>query len=539
MHEKYTMDEIVTLPCGQLEGIRLTEARSTAWLGVPFAMPPVGSLRWKAPREIKPWSHRLSARDYRNSCAQMSPEGPVGSEDCLYLNIWRPDHAEDGLPVLVFLHGGGNVSGSGRDFQGRQLAPETNSIVVTVNYRLGAMGFFRHPALRTGDPLDDSGNYGLLDIIHALKWVQRNIAYFGGNPANVTLAGQSAGARNALAACLSPLSDGLIHKLFVMSGGLTTAKSELGEFKANEILRALLLQEGLATNPVEADEWISNRSAEEIAGFLHQQNAASFAEAIGDPGLRMNAFPHLFEDGTVIPIGGFANLGLCGQTRLPIVLGSTATEFSVFALGDPYFLNRLQNGRLEREAEEKSFYEAAVQYGSELYASFNVEEVADKWMEASPENTIFAYRFHWGLRDGVIDPSIRFRIGASHGADIPFYTGDFTGVLQNFPAGVVTEHNEPGRRQLSDRMRSYLQSFLHTGDPNGEGQPHWKRWISDPLSSDILALDADEEQAVVRMDKKLLAHDILSRLKKDARLTADQRTWLRTRLFAGRFFWKD
>ncbi|MCR2806317.1 carboxylesterase family protein [Paenibacillus soyae] len=539
MHENDTRNEIVTLPCGQLEGLRLTEARSIAWLGVPYAMPPVGGLRWKAPREVEPWGDRLSARDFRSSSVQMSPQGPVGSEDCLYLNIWRPDHAEDGLPVLVFLHGGGNVAGSGRDFQGWQLAPETNSIVVTVNYRLGAMGFFLHPALRTGDPLDDSGNYGLLDVIQALKWVHRNITYFGGDPANVTLAGQSAGARNALAASLSPLCKGLIHKLYVMSGGLTTADSKLGESKANEILSALLLEDGLASNPIEAEEWISNQTVEEISGFLHQQNAARFAEAIGDTGLRMNAFPHLFEDGTVIPIGGFANLGLPGHPCLPIVLGSTATEFSGFALGDSYFSNHMQSGLLESQAEEKNLYEAAVQYGSELYAAFNVEEVADKWKKASPDSPIFAYRFRWGLRDGVIDPSIRFQIGANHGADIPFYTGDFSGVMQNFPAGVVTERNEPGRKQLSDWMRCYLRGFLHMGDPNGEGPPPWNRWTADPLSPDILALDADEEQAVVQMDKKLLAHDILSGLMKDSRLTAEQRAWLRTYLFAGRFFWKE
>lgn len=116
------------------------------------------------------------------------------------------------MPVFVFLHGGGNIGGSGKDFQGGILARETNSIVVTVNYRLGAMGFFRHSALLTRDPLDDSGNYGLLDILLALKWVQKNIVSFGGNPDNVTLAGQSAGARNALVAYLSPLGEGLFHK---------------------------------------------------------------------------------------------------------------------------------------------------------------------------------------------------------------------------------------------------------------------------------------------------------------------------------------
>lgn len=539
MNAKDTINEIVTISSGQLKGMRLTEVGAFAWLGIPYAKPPVDKLRWKAPREVEPWTGVLPVIDFNNSGVQVNQGVPNGSEDCLYMNIWRPDHAESSLPVCVFLHGGGNIAGSGRDFPGGLLACETNSIVVTVNYRLGAMGFYRHPALRTGDPLDDSGNYGLLDILHALKWVRKNIASFGGNPENVTLAGQSAGARNALATYLSPLGKGLFHKLFVMSGGLTTVTSEQGEAKANDILAALLLKSEAARNRDEARDWISTQSADTISDFLYSQHAIHFAETISETGLRMSAFPHLFEDGTVIPRGGFESLKTGEQPCLPIVLGSTASEFSGFALMDPHFLPEVQKGTLADNTELKKLYEAAVQYGSELYAAFNVEQAAEKLLSSIPEMPIYAYRFGWGLRDGVIDPSIRYLIGAAHGADIPFYTGDFSAVLQNFPAGMISEQNEPGRRELSSFMRCYLRRFLYAGDPNGEGLPAWKRWTADPQSAEILSLDASEEQAVVQLEKKLATEKIISSMEEDVRLSAEQYRWLKTHLFAGRFFWKD
>ena len=535
---KQIRDEMIKVSSGWLRGIRLTEMKVIAWLGVPYALPPVDRLRWKAPREVEPWTGILPASDFKNGCIQMIQGLPLGSEDCLYLNIWRPDLAESDLPVFVFLHGGGNVNGSGRDFQGGELAYETSSIVITVNYRLGAMGFYRHPALRTGDPLDDSGNYGLLDIIHALRWVHTNIIAFGGDPDNVTLAGQSAGARNALAAYLSPLSEGLFHKLYVMSGGLTTVTSEQGEAKANDILASLLMKTGVTNTFEEALGWISTQSAATISDYLIGQQAAHFAEIIGDTGLRMDAFPHLFEDGTVIPKEGFEKIKHRHPSCMPIILGSTASEFSGFALTDPRFFH-LQQGQLAEDEEQKKLYETAVQYGSELYAAFNVEQVAEKLISSIPKLPIYAYRFGWGLHDGVIDPGIRFLIGAPHGADIPFYTGDFSNVMQNYPVGVISEHNDPGRKMLSSLMRSYLRRFLYTGEPNGEELPVWQRWTSGSRSTEILYLDANEEQAMVQLIPKLTTNHIISRMDEDDRLTEEQRSWLKMHLFAGRFFWKD
>jgi len=536
MSAKQTLGETVTVAGGRLQGKRLTEVKALAWLGVPYALPPVGRLRWKAPREAEPWAGVLPVLDFRRGSVQVVQGVACGSEDCLYLNVWRPDHAESDLPVFVYLHGGGNIVGSGSDFHGAQLAVETDSVVVTVNYRLGAMGFFRHPSLLAGNPLDDSGNYGLLDILQALRWVNRNIRSFGGDPNNVTLAGQSAGARNALAAYLSPLSHGLFHKLYAMSGGFTTATIEEGEAKANDMVIALLQQSEIVRTRQEANEWIATKSNDAISDFLRGQEAFRFAEAIGETGLRMAAFPHLFEDGTVLPHGGYARLNPGDQPSLPVVLGSTASEFSGFASADSRFSPLVQSGRWLEHTEHKTLYEAAVQYGSDLYAAFNVEEVADKMAALHPETPIYAYRFGWGLQEGVTDASVRFLLGAPHGADLPFYTGDFSAVQ---PAGIMTERNEPGRKALSSLMRGYLRRFLHTGDPNGEGWPAWERWSADPRSAEILFLDAKEEQAVVQRKQKLNRKEIKEKLDQDPRLSAEHRRWLKTQLFAGRFFWKE
>lgn len=289
-----------------------------------------------------------------------------------------------------------------------------------------------------------------------------------------------------------------------MSGGLTTAVTEQSEEKADDILTELLIKTGMVSTQGEARVWISTQSADKISAFLYRQNAFHFVEIIRETGLQMAAFPHLIEDGTVIPIGGFDNLNNRDHPSLPIILGSTASEFSEFTLWDTHFFSLVQKEELAGNLEEKKLYEAAVQYGSDLYAEFNVEQTTEILLSAIPEMPIYAYRFAWGLRDGVIDPYIRFLMGAPHGADIPFYTGDFSGVQERFPADVISEHNEPGRNMLSSLMRDYLRHFLYTGNPNAEGQPAWQRYTPNPRSAEILWLDASQDQTIVQSVCKLV-----------------------------------
>ncbi|MCZ6855802.1 MAG: carboxylesterase family protein, partial [Gammaproteobacteria bacterium] len=210
---------------------------SSAWLGIPFAQPPVGNLRGKAPRAPETWQGVRESLSFGSACAQRSmvggEDGPVvsGSEDCLYLNVWEPADAEPNRPVMVWIHGGGNHIGEAGTviYNGSNLASTHDVVVVTVNYRLGPLGWLTHPGLRDGDPADDSGNYGTLDIVRALAWVQANITRFHGDVNNVTIFGESAGGFNVLTMMVSPLATGLYHKAIVESGGLTLLSLSVAE----------------------------------------------------------------------------------------------------------------------------------------------------------------------------------------------------------------------------------------------------------------------------------------------------------------------
>jgi para-nitrobenzyl esterase len=206
-----------------------------AWLGIPYAEPPVGARRWRSPGAAAPAAGVSETLAIGNLCPQLAsllsgsgqdaaPGSVVGDEDCLYLNVWSPPNARK-LPVMFWIHGGGNSIGHGGSYNGANLAATRDVVVVTINYRLGFLGWFTHPALATGNPEDDSGNYGTLDIVRALEWTRDNIAAFGGDPANVTVFGESAGAFDTLAMMASPLTTGLFHRAIVQSGGFQTTIS--------------------------------------------------------------------------------------------------------------------------------------------------------------------------------------------------------------------------------------------------------------------------------------------------------------------------
>ena len=271
---------VIKIEYGRVKGFIDHQTKTFAWLGIPYAKPPLGEFRWRPPEDPEPWSGILKTEEFGNACAQVGglygppapgePFGlsildylnkPSGCEDCLTLNIWSPImkkskfwhfhwKRKEYLPVIVFIHGGSNRQSYAADpmWHGANLASKAKAVVVTINYRIGVFGWFAHPALRTGDPLTGSGNFGLLDIIKALKFVKRNIANFGGDPDNVSLMGQSAGALNVYSLMVSPLieKEDLFHKVALFSGpGLNGAPLSIGETYANAVLRQLLIEDGI------------------------------------------------------------------------------------------------------------------------------------------------------------------------------------------------------------------------------------------------------------------------------------------------------
>ena len=218
---------------GQVIGFKHIN-NSTAWFGIPYAKPPINELRWRAPQPIENSEEIIKATSFSDICFQNrsfvdyseEKENYIGSEDCLYLNIHSPRNlsGNENLPVMVWIHGGGNTTGAGSGYDFSRLASEQKVIVITINYRLGPFGWFYHPSLieTTNSKEDKSGNYGLLDQILALKWVRQNIKDFGGNPNNVTIFGESAGGKNVFALLSSPLAKGLFHKAISQSGATNT-----------------------------------------------------------------------------------------------------------------------------------------------------------------------------------------------------------------------------------------------------------------------------------------------------------------------------
>ncbi|HAH80291.1 MAG TPA: carboxylesterase, partial [Gammaproteobacteria bacterium] len=238
-----------------------------SWQGIPYAEPPVGQLRWRAPQPPIASQTTIEALQPGAICPQFAsllsgadeqtPSGQIaGNEDCLYLNIWSPPNAAK-LPVMLWIHGGGNTIGHGGSYNGAALATQRNVVIVTINYRLGIFGWFSHPDLLTGDKLDDSGNYGTLDVIRALEWVQGNIEVFGGDPGNVTVFGESAGAFDTLAMMASPLAKGLFHRAIVQSGGFSPTNLDRAQnyqedggaaLSSRELVTKMLIADGLAKN---------------------------------------------------------------------------------------------------------------------------------------------------------------------------------------------------------------------------------------------------------------------------------------------------
>ncbi|MCD1261780.1 carboxylesterase/lipase family protein [Paenibacillus athensensis] len=526
--------ERVSTVYGKVKGDKCQASGTIRWLGIPYALPPVGKLRWRAPQEPAAWDGSRDALHYGNICTQGVEGAVVGGEDCLYLNIWRPDHAQTGLPVLVFAHGGGNLGGSGQDLAAEALARETDSVVVSLNYRLGAFGFFRHPALRTGDPLDDSGNYGLLDLLCALRYVQANIRAFGGDPERVTLGGHSAGARNVLAACLSPLGRGLFRQAVVLSGGMTTADPRLGDERSEQVMRKLRVRSGEARDEQAAADWLAAQPAERIADWLRSLSADCFAGVYESSPIHMGEFPQLFTDGYVLPAGGFNRLAAGGYAQVPLLIGSTAAEFALFGL------SIMAAAGLPAE-RPKGLYEQALSYSNALYGSFNAEQPAERLAAVPGQPPVYAYRFRWGSDAAVTDGVYGLPIGAFHGIDMMFYTGDETVIEAPYRDGYLTATGKSGRAALTALLRGYLKRFLHSGNPNGAGLPRWDSWQADTAGGPaILELDADEQKASARMSAQLRKREaIVAELEADAGLTAQQRDWLRDVFWTGRFFWRD
>ena len=521
---------------GDIRGAVDIASATYSWKGIPYAKAPVGALRWQPPQEPEAWTSVRTTTAVGNACAQYGRiYGPgsnnrfdetigttlnqaVGSEDCLYLNVWRPATNEENLPVIVFLHGGSNVSGYTADpvYDGANLARTANVIVVTPNFRLGVLGFFNLPQLRTGDASTDSGNFTMLDSIKALRFVRANSASFGGNPDNVTVVGQSAGAINVWALQTSPLMTAanpkLFHRVMPLSGGISLATNlppgslptlnpasvYLAQGKA--LLQNLVIADGLATDAASADAYIASRTNAQIADYMRGKSTSQLfttlltrlaALGLGGSGP--------IPEGTVVASDPIAAINAGNYVKVPVLAGNTRDEGKLF----PSFLPLVGGTGNARLVTDAQLFTNHFSYKPDAAAQTAVEQwIAPSYLPVNAPTTGFTARaeslsriFFLNSRDNVLnalkakqDNVWYYRFdwdkqpapwndiyGAVHVVDLPFLFGNFGPAL--FSNVWFSNANRPGRLELSNAMMQTMASFARNGDPNNAALgAAWAPW---------------------------------------------------------------
>jgi para-nitrobenzyl esterase len=498
------VDGIVEVGGGRLRGVE----RNGVWSfsGIPYAAPPVGPLRWQPPVAAEPWTGIKECEQF-GPIAPQTPPIPgmsVGgapeeqSEDCLTLNIWSSGLGGEPRPVMVWIHGGGFNSGTGAGdlYRGGTLAREGNVIVVTINYRLGALGFLAHPALQPasaawagGEEWLGSGNWGMADQIAALVWVRDNIAAFGGDAGNVTIFGESAGGMSVSALLGVADACGLFHRAIVESGPPFTHTAEEAAGRAEDLAEKLGVPlTRLALEQVPASELV--RAAQEVGQTL----------VMGDGGLPLLFLPTV--DGGLLTRAPEAAVADGASSDVPLLIGTNRDEAAFFALGLPA-VNALDQAGLRRWVQRivpsAESAEALIEgYRSARAARGEATEPRDLWVaiatdsvfrgpsvlladshalagtvEVASESPVpgtgtYVYLFTWET------PAFGGLLGSAHALEIPFVFGTVTNpIVQQFSGG------GDDALRLSDGMRQAWISFAWTGSPSADLIGEWPVW--DPI----------------------------------------------------------
>jgi len=505
-------EEIVQTKYGIVSGY--SDGGSWCWKGIPYATPPVGELRWRAPLDPIPWLGIRKTRKFGNSASQMMMFfGPSGSEDCLYMNIWRPKSSEINLPVYLYIHGGGNSIGSAGTsaYYGNAVAEKSNLLYISINYRLGAMGWFMHPAVTgAGSPEDQSGNYGTLDLVKALEWVKDNIRAFGGDPNNVTVAGESGGAFNVLSLLITRQAKGLFHRAIIESGLSLIWSPEMAISQSSELIVQLLLKDRKAKHEKEAWQLLSEMSDEEINSYLRSKSAFTIMKSIPTRDFGMAAWRTIFSDGKVIPSKGYDTFS-SGRwaNRVPVIIGCTKDEMKLFG----WFRKNPPLNTRE--------YDLVWGYFSMLWRANGVDELAMK-MTSRSSTPVYVYRFDWGSVDengeSVLPGKKGRELGAHHASEIPFFLGMGGGDIALLTGRTHNKRNQPGRKKLKDLCMQYLANFARTGNPNNEDLPVWPVWDNAKDLEKVLVLDAGfDDLRISYLKEKITTQDVLNLVESELR----------------------
>jgi len=460
----------VAVTGGEIRGSRW-EQGGAVFKGIPYAQAPVGDLRWRPPLAVKSWTGVRDAAAFGLPCAQNSGGHMLAGsqEDCLFLNVWTPAWpAKDRLPVMVWIHGGGNYGGtaSSANFDGQQLA-RRGVVLVTVNYRLTIFGFLAHPELTRESPHHSSGNYGLLDQIAALHWVHDNIAQFGGDPANVTIFGQSAGAVDVNVLMTSPLARGLFHRVIAESGTVTrnpdaismsmTALGGLMPVKSGPVTYsdAPLLPE-------------AEQAGQKFGTSIQDLRALSVAELLkltAAPRMSIGPANGIVVDGWVFPKPPAEVFATGKEERVPLLIGNNARERTPpeATTADLKKAMEAMYGPLATRAAVLYPLETTEAAPDPLYGGLGAQWVVDAlyrcpvvaqlmW-HAAAGGTSYEYQFDHA-------PPGREALGAVHGAEVPYVFGSL-------------RSDSAVDRDISVAIEQYWTNFAKTGNPNGAALPSW------------------------------------------------------------------
>lgn len=487
---------------------------ANVWKGIPYAQ----AERWEAPTAPDAWTEVLdctkpgvigiqSAMDYTTFQNVIK-----GAEDCLNLDVYAPAEAES-LPVLVYVHGGNNQTGDTSEIPGTDLVITNNCVYVTINYRLGLLGFNCLPAFQDEG---ETGNYTMLDIAAALDWVKANISKFGGDPDNITVSGFSAGGRDVMAMLISPIFKDKFDKAIVFSGGMTVADVDKSAAQIAAAVAPLAVEDGKAADEAAAAEWLLTDSAD-VVEYMKTISADRIAPLMGNAGIRMSAFPHLYADGVVLPKEGFATTE---YNSVPVLMLTGSGEFSLF------------NGLApELSGQDDDVKDAAAEfsrkYGSDMYRIFNAQVSANTMFD-NYDADIYVAQVDYEATGKAF--SGNYTMGAFHGIFVPMLSS-----VHGYPTFDLDGFKSVGYTAMAERFNAYLTNFLNTGNPNGRGLDQWEKWSPDTQLS--MVFDGDETGAVVELkDVSKTYGDIIAEMEADATVSEEVKMAQIKNVTNGRWF---